>query len=174
MLAPGAYATVTPGTPREKVAPNHSPRFYVDEAGMLTGLRALTHATVGVLHASASFVTTVTSGAGNVPLHPLSTMSGGLLAVGGVVSTVRINFCVTVIPFKQASFTLYVRRTVSMHPFNVAALSLTHATTGVLQASASSVTTATFGAGNVPLHPLSTMSNGLLAVGGVVSRTVIV
>ena len=34
------------GQPRDKVAPNHSPRFQVDEAGLLFGLRAIVHATV--------------------------------------------------------------------------------------------------------------------------------
>jgi amidohydrolase len=37
---------VAPDLPREQVAPNHSPRFMVNEAGLLVGLRALMHATV--------------------------------------------------------------------------------------------------------------------------------
>lgn len=36
---------VPPGTMLTKAAPNHSPRFQVDEAGLLTGLRALLHLT---------------------------------------------------------------------------------------------------------------------------------
>jgi len=54
---PGLYFSVgitPPGTPREKVAPNHSPRFYVDEVGMITGLRALAHATVDYMLAKAA------------------------------------------------------------------------------------------------------------------------
>jgi amidohydrolase len=30
----------------EKAAPNHSPRFYVDESGLLNGVRALSNLTV--------------------------------------------------------------------------------------------------------------------------------
>ena len=58
---------------------------------------------------------------------------------------------------------------VSVHPFNVGSPSLTNATTGVLQLSASSSTTATSGTGKVPLNPGSTIGIGLLAVGKVVS-----
>ena len=46
---PGFYFNVgvaPAGVPRDKVAPNHSPRFMVDEAGLLFGLRAIMHATV--------------------------------------------------------------------------------------------------------------------------------
>ena len=46
---PGFYYNVgvaPSGVPRDKVAPNHSPRFMVDEAGLLFGLRAIMHATV--------------------------------------------------------------------------------------------------------------------------------
>jgi len=32
-----------PDTPAFKAAPNHSPRFRIDEAGMLVGLRSLVH-----------------------------------------------------------------------------------------------------------------------------------
>ncbi len=32
--------------PRDRIAPNHSPRFMVDEAGLIFGLRAIMHATV--------------------------------------------------------------------------------------------------------------------------------
>jgi amidohydrolase len=52
---PGFYFNVgiaSPGTPPGKAAPNHSPRFQVDEAGMITGLRALTHATVDYMTGS--------------------------------------------------------------------------------------------------------------------------
>jgi len=37
---------VAPNLPREKIAPNHSPRFMVDEAGLIFGLRAIVHATL--------------------------------------------------------------------------------------------------------------------------------
>jgi amidohydrolase len=46
---PGLYfflGAVAPGTPIEEAAPNHSPRFTLDESALLTGLRALTHLTV--------------------------------------------------------------------------------------------------------------------------------
>ncbi len=46
---PGFYFSVgvgPPGVPRDRIAPNHSPRFMVDEAGLLYGLRAIMHATV--------------------------------------------------------------------------------------------------------------------------------
>lgn len=46
---PGFFFNVgiaSPGVPRDKVAPNHSPRFMVDEAGLVFGLRAIMHATV--------------------------------------------------------------------------------------------------------------------------------
>ena len=46
---PGFFFNVgvaPPGVPRDKVAPNHSPRFVVDESGLILGLRALLHATV--------------------------------------------------------------------------------------------------------------------------------
>ncbi|MBI3246038.1 MAG: hypothetical protein HYZ50_05985 [Deltaproteobacteria bacterium] len=34
------------GIAPDKAAPNHSPRFYVDESGLLLGVRALAHLTV--------------------------------------------------------------------------------------------------------------------------------
>lgn len=37
---------VAPNRPRGEIAPNHSPRFEVDEAGLVVGLRALMHATL--------------------------------------------------------------------------------------------------------------------------------
>ncbi len=45
---PGFYFNVgvAPNVPRAQVAPNHSPRFMVDEAGLIFGLRAIMHATV--------------------------------------------------------------------------------------------------------------------------------
>jgi amidohydrolase len=39
------------GTDPAKAAPNHSPRFYVDESGLLLGVRALTHLTVDYIEA---------------------------------------------------------------------------------------------------------------------------
>jgi amidohydrolase len=38
-----------PGTEPHKVAPNHSPHFYVDESGLLLGVRALAHLAVDYL-----------------------------------------------------------------------------------------------------------------------------
>ena len=35
-----------PGTDRKQCAPNHSPRFYVDESALLLGVRSLTHLTL--------------------------------------------------------------------------------------------------------------------------------
>ena len=58
---------------------------------------------------------------------------------------------------------------VSEQPFTIGALSLTKATVRLPQLSASSVTTATFGAGNLPLQPVKVMAIGLEAVGKVVS-----
>jgi amidohydrolase len=46
---PGFFFNVgvaPPSVPRAQVAPNHSPRFMVDESGLIHGLRALMHATV--------------------------------------------------------------------------------------------------------------------------------
>lgn len=41
------YLGVTPkGTDVEKAAPNHSPRFYVDESGLINGVRALSNLTI--------------------------------------------------------------------------------------------------------------------------------
>lgn len=41
------YLGVTPkGTEVEKAAPNHSPRFYVDESGLVNGVRALSNLTI--------------------------------------------------------------------------------------------------------------------------------
>ncbi|CAB3634454.1 N-acyl-L-amino acid amidohydrolase [Achromobacter marplatensis] len=41
------YLGVTPkGTDVEKAAPNHSPRFYVDESGLVNGVRALSNLTI--------------------------------------------------------------------------------------------------------------------------------
>jgi amidohydrolase len=38
-----------PGTDPAKVAPNHSPRFFVDEAALPTGVRAMAHLAVDYL-----------------------------------------------------------------------------------------------------------------------------
>ena len=44
---PVFYLGVTPkGTDVDKAAPNHSPRFYVDESGLINGVRALSNLTV--------------------------------------------------------------------------------------------------------------------------------
>ena len=133
------------------------------------GVPSLTQATVGVPQLSASSVTTEISGAGNAPLQPVRLISAGLLAVGSCVSTVRIRFCTTLMLLPQSSVTLYVLTVVSVHPTNEGVPSLTHATVGVPQLSASSVTTEISGAGNAPLQPVRLISAGLLAVGSCVS-----
>ncbi len=49
---PGVYFSVgitAPSPAPMRVAPNHSPRFQIDEAGLLTGLRALLHVSVDYL-----------------------------------------------------------------------------------------------------------------------------
>lgn len=44
------FVGITPkGTGRKQAAPNHSPRFYVDESALLLGLRSLTHLTLDYL-----------------------------------------------------------------------------------------------------------------------------
>ena len=51
-IIPGLFffVGVTPkGTDPKKTAPNHSPRFYVDEAGLLTGVKAMTQLAVDYL-----------------------------------------------------------------------------------------------------------------------------
>ena len=51
-LIPGLffYVGITPkGTDPEKTATNHSPRFYVDEAGLLTGVKVMTQLAVDYL-----------------------------------------------------------------------------------------------------------------------------
>jgi hypothetical protein len=73
----------------------------------------------------------------------------------------------------QSSVTLYVLVIVSGQVLP-SLTSLTKATTGFkVQLSASSVTTATFGAGTEALHS-TLIGAGLLAVGGVISSIVIV
>ena len=94
------------------------------------------------------------------------------LIVGGVTSTVRVSCWVTVAVLPQASVTLYVRNLVSKQPVKLGAPSLTNVTVGVLQLSASSVTTVGSGAGKVPLHPGRFIVAGLLAVGARLSVTV--
>ena len=49
------FVGVTPvGQDPERVAPNHSPRFYVDEDALLTGVRSLAHLACDFLQAAAS------------------------------------------------------------------------------------------------------------------------
>ena len=50
--APGLFFFIggsPKGTDMSKVAYNHSPRFYVDESGLLLGVRALSHLAVDYL-----------------------------------------------------------------------------------------------------------------------------
>ncbi len=52
---PGLYFNVgitPPDAPAMQVAPNHSPRFQLDEAGLLVGLRALLHVSVDYMTGS--------------------------------------------------------------------------------------------------------------------------
>lgn len=54
-IIPGLFffIGITPkGTDPNKTAPNHSPRFYVDEAGLLVGVKALAQLTVDYLQAA--------------------------------------------------------------------------------------------------------------------------
>ncbi len=147
-------------------------RMTVSVHPSVTGGPSLTHATTGTPQLSASSVTTSGSGTGKVLLHPVRTISAGLEAVGACVSTILISFWVTLIWLLHPSVTLYVRMTVSVHPSVTGGPSLTHATTGTPQLSASSVTTSGSGAGKVLLHPVRTISAGLEAVGGWSSITV--
>jgi amidohydrolase len=49
------FIGVTPvGQDPERVAPNHSPRFYVDEDALLMGVRSLAHLACDFLQAAAS------------------------------------------------------------------------------------------------------------------------
>jgi hypothetical protein len=93
--------------------------------------------------------------------------------VGGVASTVLVSCCVTVLKLPHTSVTLYVLILVSVQPDKLGVLSLTKVTVGVLQLSASSVTTAGSAAGNDPLQTVRLMEAGLLAVGATLSVTVI-
>ena len=43
-----------PGTDRKQCAPNHSPRFYVDESALVLGVRSLTHLTLDYMAARAA------------------------------------------------------------------------------------------------------------------------
>lgn len=39
------------GLAADKAAPNHSPRFFIDESGLLLGVRAFSHLTVDYMEA---------------------------------------------------------------------------------------------------------------------------
>jgi amidohydrolase len=55
-LVPGLFYFVgvtPPDVDAAQAAPNHSPRFFVDEAGLLLGVRTLTHLAVDWLEANA-------------------------------------------------------------------------------------------------------------------------
>ena len=56
-VVPGLFiflGVTPPGTDPKQAAPNHSPRFYADEAGLLLGVRALAHLACDYLEAPAS------------------------------------------------------------------------------------------------------------------------
>ena len=56
-VVPGLFiflGVTPPGTDPKKAAPNHSPRFYADEAGLLLGVRALAHLACDYLEAPVS------------------------------------------------------------------------------------------------------------------------
>ena len=76
----------------------------------------------------------------------------------------------TLMELPQASVTLYVLTVVSVQPTSEGVPKLTKATVGVPQLSASSVTTAMSGAGNVPLQPAKIIGAGFDAVGEALSR----
>ena len=107
-------------------------------------LTSLTNATVGVPQLSASSVTTLMSTAGTSSIHSTFTATG-LLAVGSVIS-LTVIVCVTLMEFPQLSVTEYVLVITSGQEFP-SDTSLTNATTGVPQLSASSVTTEISAAG---------------------------
>jgi len=47
------FLGITPtSTPRDQVASNHSPRFFVDESALLLGVKAMSHLAVDYLNAS--------------------------------------------------------------------------------------------------------------------------
>lgn len=55
-VVPGLFVflgVTPPGTDPKKAAPNHSPRFYADEAGLLLGVRTLAHLACDYLEAKA-------------------------------------------------------------------------------------------------------------------------
>jgi len=55
-VVPGLFVflgVTPPGTDPKKAAPNHSPRFYADEAGLLLGVRTLAHLACDYLEANA-------------------------------------------------------------------------------------------------------------------------
>jgi len=70
------------------------------------GTLSFTKVTIGVEQLSKASVTTEISAFGKVPLQPKIAIGFGLEAVGNVVSIVRIKFCVTLMKFPHASFTL--------------------------------------------------------------------
>ena len=56
-VVPGLFiflGVTPPGIDSKKAAPNHSPRFYADEAGLLLGVRALAHLACDYLEAPAA------------------------------------------------------------------------------------------------------------------------
>ena len=91
-----------------------------------------------------------------------------MVTLGAVLSTVLIIVWVTIIEFPQASVTLYLLEVNSEQPDMVAA-SLTNATVGVEQLSASSITNKILGAGIAALQPVNVVLAGLVAVGFMVS-----
>ena len=105
--------------------------------------------------------------------HEIVDVAGREEIVGDVMSTVRINCCVTLMLLPHASITLYVRITVSLQPDIDGTPSFTKVTVGIPHPSASSVTTATSGAGYVPLQPGNSIEVGLDAVGGETSTVLI-
>src|SRR6478736_4786620 len=88
------------------------------------GAPSLTKAIVTLPQLSVAW-TILISAAGNVALHPATLISGRAVAVGGVWSTVRIMFCVTVMALPQSSVMEEVLMVVSIHPASVGAPSLT-------------------------------------------------
>jgi hypothetical protein len=113
----------------------------------------LNNVTVGVLQLSASVVTISGSGAGISAIH-CTDVGAGLLAVGGVLS-IAVIVCVTLTVFPQASVTRYIlvaMNGLAGHPAPPLFVLLNNVTVGVLQLSASLMTTSGSGAGTLATH----------------------
>ena len=135
-------------------------------------ITSLIQVTVAVLQLSLA-LPPAKSCAGTADAH-CTVVGAGQLIVGAVLST-AVMVCVTSIKLPEPSVTRYVLVTIyglPGHPLPPLFASLIKVTEVKPQLSASSVTTAGFGAGTAPIHCTLT-DPGLLAVGFSVSFTVI-